>query len=88
MIQSPRTTVWVSEAICSYQAQDAVRYFRESGYWLLSIEAEHVVAVEELPAHHQDSFDRIRVTQALVEPMRLMIHDPLGALYSDKIIKV
>jgi PIN domain nuclease of toxin-antitoxin system len=54
----------------------------------LAAEAEHVIAVEGLPAHHQDPFDRILVAQALVEPMRLMTHDPLVALYSDTIIKI
>ncbi|HBA65352.1 MAG TPA: twitching motility protein PilT [Methylococcaceae bacterium] len=39
-------------------------------------------------AHHQDPFDRILVAQALVEPMRLMTHDPLVALYSNTIIKI
>lgn len=69
-------------------SQDAVRYFQESGYRLLPIEAEHVVAVEELRAYLQGPFDRVLVAQALVEPMRLMTHDPLVALYSDTIIKV
>jgi len=68
--------------------RDAMRYFEESGYRFLSIDAEHAVAVEELPAHHQDPFDRILVAQALVEPMRLMTHDPLKALYCDTIIKI
>jgi PIN domain nuclease of toxin-antitoxin system len=65
-----------------------VRYFGESGYRLLALETEHVVAVEELAAHHQDPFDRILVAQALVEPMRLMTHDPAVARYSDTIIKI
>jgi PIN domain nuclease of toxin-antitoxin system len=69
-------------------SQQAVGYFRESGYRFLAIEAEHAVAVEGLPAHHQDPFDRILVAQALVEPMRLITHDPLVALYSDTIIKI
>lgn len=102
LILSPKTTVWVSvasvwEIAIKYalrrgempvSSQDAVRYFRESGYRLLAIEAEHVVAVEDLPAHHQDPFDRILVAQALVEPMRLMTHDHLVSLYSDTIIKI
>jgi PIN domain nuclease of toxin-antitoxin system len=66
--------------------QEAMRYFSESGYRRLSIEAEHAVAVEDLPAHHNDPFDRILVAQALVEPMRLMTHDALVALYSNTII--
>jgi len=69
-------------------SQDAMRYFQESGYRFLAVEAEHAIAVEEPPLHHQDPFDRILVAQALVEPMRSMTHDPLVALYSNTIIKI
>jgi PIN domain nuclease of toxin-antitoxin system len=69
-------------------SQQAMSYFRESGYRFLAVDAEHAIAVEELPTHHQDPFDRILVAQALVEPMRLMTHDSLVALYSDTIIKI
>jgi PIN domain nuclease of toxin-antitoxin system len=102
LIMSPKTTVWVSSASVweiaikhslgrgdmPVSGQDAMRYFQESGYRILAIEAEHAVAVEELPAHHQDPFGRILVAQALVEPMRLMTHDPLVARYSDTIIMI
>lgn len=102
LIQAPKTTVWVSAASiweiaikCGMgrgdmpvSGQDAVRYFQESGYRFLPIDVEHALAAESLPAHHQDPFDRILVAQALVEPMRLMTHDPLVARYSDTIIEV
>ncbi len=102
LIQSPKTTVWISAASVweiaikhalgrgdiPVSSQDATRYFKESGYRFLPIEPEHAVAVEGLAAHHQDPFDRILVAQALVEPMRLMTHDPLVALYSDTIIRI
>jgi len=102
LIQSPKTTVWISAASVweiaikhalgrgdiPVSSQDAVRYFQESGYRFLPIEPEHAVAVEGLAAHHQDPFDRILVAQALVEPMRLMTHDPMVALYSDTIIRI
>jgi len=65
-----------------------LQYFQESGYRFLPVEPEHAIAVEGLAAHHQDPFDRILVAQALVEPMRLMTHDPLVALYSDAIIRI
>jgi PIN domain nuclease of toxin-antitoxin system len=68
--------------------QAALDYFRQSDYRLLAIEAEHTAAVEQLPAHHQDPFDRILVAQALIEPMRLMTHDPVVARYGDSIIRV
>ncbi|MEW6446288.1 MAG: type II toxin-antitoxin system VapC family toxin [Pseudomonadota bacterium] len=102
LITSPRSTVWVSAANVweisikrtlkrgdmAVSGQDAMRYFTESGYRFLSVDAEHAAAVEELPMHHQDPFDRILVAQALVEPMRLMTHDPVVARYSDTIIKI
>lgn len=102
LIASPTTTVWVSVASVweiaikhslgrgdmPVSGQDAARFFRESGYRLLSIEAEHAAAIEALPAHHQDPFDRLLVAQALTEPMRLMTHDPLVARYSDTIIEI
>jgi PIN domain nuclease of toxin-antitoxin system len=68
--------------------QEALRYFQESGYRFLPVEPEHAAAVEDLPAHHADPFDRILVAQALVEPMRLMTHDAAVARYSDTIIEI
>ena len=102
LIIAPKTTVWISAATIweiaikrslgradmPLTAQQALRYFRQSGYRLLSIEAEHVVAVEDLPHHHRDPFDRILVAQAQVEPMRLMTHDATVARYNDSIIKI
>ena len=102
LIESPRATVWVSVASVweiaikhslgrgdmPVSSRDATRFFRDSGYGLLSVEAEHVMAVEELPRHHQDPFDRLLVAQALVEPMRLITHDAQVARYSDTILLV
>lgn len=102
LIASPKTNVWVSaasvwEIAIKYalgrgdmpvSGQDALRYFIQSGYRCMPIEAEHAVAVEGLPMHHNDPFDRILVAQALVEPMRLMTHDAQVARYSDTIIEV
>jgi len=102
LIVAPKTNVFVSAATIweiaiksslgrgdmPVSARNAMRYFQESGYRFLPIEAEHTLAVEELPPHHQDPFDRILVAQAMVEPMRLMTHDSQVALYSDTIIKI
>jgi PIN domain nuclease of toxin-antitoxin system len=102
LIESPKSAVWISAASVweiaikhalgrgdiPVSSQDAVRFFRESGYRFLPLEVEHAIAVGELPTHHQDPFDRILVAQALVEPMRLMTHDPMVARYSDTIIEI
>jgi len=102
MIESPRSTVWVSAATIweiaithrirrgdmPVSGQDALRYFRESNYRFLPVEPEHAAAIEELPPLHSDPFDRILIAQALTEPMRLMTHDATVARYSDSIIAV
>jgi len=102
LIISPKATVWFSSASIweisikhglgrgdmPVSGKDALRYFTESGYRCLSIEPEHASAVEDLPAHHNDPFDRILVAQAIFEPMRLMTHDAILARYSDLVITI
>ncbi len=102
MIESPKSSVWISAATIweiaikhslgraemPVSGQDALRYFNDSGYRFLPVEPEHAAAVDDLPPHHRDPFDRILVAQALVEPMRLMTHDPMVARYNDTIIEV
>ena len=68
--------------------KDALRYFTKLGYRCLSIEPEHTAAVVDLPAYHNDPFDRLIVAHAIFEPMRLMTHDALLAKYSDNIITI
>ena len=67
---------------------EALLYFQRSGYSLLGVSAHHAAAVEQLPAHHADPFDRILAAQALLEPLRLLTHDKTLASYSDSIILV
>lgn len=102
LIASPDNSVWVSAASVweiaikralgrgdmPVSSQQALEFFKLSGYRNLPIDAAHASAVENLPAHHQDPFDRILVAQALSEPMRLITHDATVARYSDTIILV
>ena len=102
LIESPKATVWISTASIweiaikhalgrgdmPVSSDDAVHYFRQSGFRFLVVEAEHAQAVEQLAALHHDPFDLMLVAQALFEPMRLITHDPQLALYSDTIIHI
>ncbi len=102
LIQAPKNTIWVSAASLweiaikhslnrgnmPISGEQALAYFQSSGYRLLAIEPEHTIAIEQLPLHHHDPFDRLLVAQALTEPMRLLTHDALVASYSDTIIKI
>ncbi|HQR58819.1 MAG TPA: type II toxin-antitoxin system VapC family toxin [Azonexus sp.] len=102
LILSPRATVWISVASIweisikhslgrgemPVSGKDAIRYFRDAGYQFLAIEPEHAAAIETLPKHHHDPFDRLLVAQALIEPMRLLTHDSNVARYGDTIVLV
>lgn len=48
---------------------------------ILPVAQAHVLALEQLPNHHRDPFDRILVAQALVEGATLVSADPLLKSY-------
>jgi PIN domain nuclease of toxin-antitoxin system len=62
-------------------AASALGHFRDAGFRLLDVTAEHAAAVEALPRHHADPFDRILAAQASVERMSLLTRDPLLLQY-------
>lgn len=71
-----------------FSGADAVRYFRQAGYQLLDVTAEHAATVEQLPAIHTDPFDRLLIAQAQVEPLHLLTHDAKLAEYGAVILLV
>lgn len=52
-----------------------------NGYELLDVSLEHVLAVTELPALHEDPFDRLLVAQARTEGLTLVTADSLVKAY-------
>jgi PIN domain nuclease of toxin-antitoxin system len=102
LVADPANTVWVSVASLweiaikhslgrgdmPITAEQGKAWFEQSGYRLLPIEAPHVLTVAQLPARHNDPFDRLLVAQALTEPLRLITHDARVASYSDTVILI
>jgi len=58
---------------------------QENGIEVLPVEASHIFAVETLPNHHKDPFDRLLVAQAIVEGAILISADPLITQYPVKV---
>jgi PIN domain nuclease of toxin-antitoxin system len=53
---------------------------------LLPIRYEHILALEILPAHHSDPFDRLLIAQAITESLPILTHDEKFRLYPAKVI--
>lgn len=56
------------------------------GFAPLSISHHHSLGVAELPAHHNDPFDRMLVAQSLHDGMRLVTHDAAVARYGTALL--
>lgn len=53
---------------------------------VLPVTLSHVLALQGLPAHHQDPFDRLLLAQANAEEATLLSHDPVFADYPVKVL--
>lgn len=102
LIQSPDNQVWVS-AVSVWEiaikhslgrgdmplsGKQAWVYFREAGYGFLPVMPDHAAAVDDLPSHHHDPFDRLLIAQALQEPMHLLSRDAQVLKYSRTFVSV
>lgn len=57
------------------------REISKNAFDLLPIELTHVTAVEPLPLHHRDPFDRLLVAQALIDRIPLVSADAVFDQY-------
>jgi PIN domain nuclease of toxin-antitoxin system len=62
--------------------------FAEADFELLAIAIDHVEAVERLPFHHRDPFDRLLIATALADRCRLLTADTALAAYGDCVLVV
>lgn len=59
---------------------------RDNGIELLSVTTEHIYALQNLPSHHRDPFDRLLIAQANVEKIPLLTADSAFHQYEVKLI--
>ncbi|WP_017297092.1 type II toxin-antitoxin system VapC family toxin [Nodosilinea nodulosa] len=53
----------------------------ENGIILLPIEFSHILALEQLPLHHRDPFDRLLIAQSRIEAAAIATRDELFQRY-------
>jgi PIN domain nuclease of toxin-antitoxin system len=66
-----------------FTGADALREFRNAGFQILGIPAEHAAAVDHLALHHCDPFDRLMVAQVRLKPLLFFTRDKNLSAYGD-----
>jgi PIN domain nuclease of toxin-antitoxin system len=59
---------------------------QNNGFQILPIELSHALYIGKLPLHHKDPFDRLLISQAIVENMALVSADAQFANYQVKLL--
>lgn len=79
-------TAWeiaIKKALGKLQAPDDLEAaLRVNGFEPLPITLPHALLAGQLPAHHDDPFDRLLVAQATIENLTLVTRDPKQLLYA------
>jgi len=57
-----------------------------SGFRILPVEWTHAAAVESMPFHHRDPFDRLLAAQSVAERMPLVTGDPVFRSYGVDVV--
>jgi PIN domain nuclease of toxin-antitoxin system len=63
-----------------------LRKLAENGIEMLPISIDHLLALERLPMHHRDPFDRMLIAQSLEENLPIVTSDPLFDRYDVHLI--
>jgi PIN domain nuclease of toxin-antitoxin system len=61
--------------------EDFEEVMAEEGFSLLSISYHHLRALDGMPRHHKDPFDRMLIAQSLAENLPIVTNDRAFALY-------
>lgn len=64
--------------------EDLFEYADRNQIEIMQISNEHLLALSKLPGHHSDPFDRLIVSQALVENLTLITKDKVLKKYKIK----
>jgi PIN domain nuclease of toxin-antitoxin system len=59
---------------------------RDNEVEILQITTEHILALDGLPFHHKDPFDRLLIAQSKVENLTIVTLDPEFPAYSAKLL--
>lgn len=73
--------VAVKRSLGKLATGDVLEGIRENEFHPLSITVEHAQAIESLPPHHKDPFDRLLIAQAMTDGLTLVTRDEVIRQY-------
>jgi PIN domain nuclease of toxin-antitoxin system len=76
----------LARAAMPLSARQAIPWAEQSGFAFLPIALPHLLALEHLPLHHRDPFDRLLVAQAISGPFTLLSADAAFSAYGCPLI--
>lgn len=76
----------IGKLTLSRSIEDVILHINRSTSSFLAIEPEHLVHVASLPFHHKDPFDRLLISQSLVEDIPIISSDPNFAEYGVELL--
>lgn len=59
---------------------------KNNGLQILPVQLAHALYLKNLPSHHKDPFDRLLISQAIVEDLTLISGDGFFPLYPVKLL--
>ncbi len=62
-------------------------HIKGNDIYILPIQLEHILFLQNLPCHHRDPFDRLIICQAIVDQMKLVSYDQHFASYPVDLIQ-
>ena len=78
----------IKKSLGKLQAPDDLdKQIEDKRFTPLAINIDHALAVENLPHHHQDPFDRILIAQAIHEGLTMVSRDRIFKSYDVAIIE-
>ena len=75
----------LNRADFQFDAAELRQQFQREGFEELPIQAEHCLAVQNLPWHHRDPFDRLLISQAQHEQIKLLSCDQSLSKYGPNV---
>ncbi len=69
-----------------FGAETGHHRFSELGYTQLGLLPTHIFRFESLKTLHSDPFDRLLISQALVEQAKIVTHDARMGLYGHDVV--